>query len=46
MTQKAANVGVFVLATLGMVLTTLGLLGVEPNKTAHHQAPAATERHQ
>jgi hypothetical protein len=46
MSQKAVNVGVFVMATLGMVLTALGLLGVEPNNTAHHQAPNFTERHQ
>lgn len=48
MTDKGANAGALLLASIGMILTALGLVGVNPTQVAHHQKPtsANVECHQ
>lgn len=48
MTDKGANAGALLLASIGMIFTALGLVGVDTTRVAHHQNPSNTnvERHQ
>lgn len=48
MTDKGANAGALLLASIGMIFTALGLIGVSPTQIAHHQtsAPTNVECHQ
>lgn len=48
MTDKGANAGALLLASVGLIFTALGLIGISPTNTAHHQGnvPANVECHQ
>jgi hypothetical protein len=37
MTDKGANAGALLLASVGLIFTALGLIGISPTQTAHHQ---------
>lgn len=42
MTNKAANAGALLIASIGMMFTAFGLIGVSPTQIAHHQNPATS----
>jgi len=40
MSNRVANAGAVLIASIGMTFAALGLVGVDPTWTAHHQHPA------
>jgi hypothetical protein len=41
MTDRAANAGAALIASIGMAFAALGLIGAHPSMTAHHQHPTS-----
>jgi|31_taG_2_1085359.scaffolds.fasta_scaffold09320_2 hypothetical protein len=39
MSDRVANAGAVLIASIGMAFAALGLVGVDPSLTAHHQHP-------